>query len=515
MNDAARTLRAVEEVLRSADLLVEVVGAGDVPVQGLALDSRAARPGDLFLAWEGLRFDAHDFVASAVENGAVATVVEHAVDVDVPQLVVTNGRRAAALASSAVMGAPSRDVLAVGVTGTNGKTTTALLIRHLLSPEVPTAVIGTLGLVDEHGVRPGTEGLTTPGPAQVAIWLRELADGGVGAVVLEASSHALEQHRLDGVEFDIAVFTNLSQDHLDYHGDMGAYRAAKARLVDLVTPGGTLVVNADDPAWAALDAGGRTVRTFSAGSAALDRTDRVATDVSATDVVTTDIVAADLVAVDVVLDTVGTSFALLLDGASHAIRTPLVGRYNVENSLAAIGAALAAGVPAARVVERLATAPQVSGRLESVVTHPFSVLIDFAHTPAALHGALAAVRPLTPGRLIVLFGAGGDRDATKRAPMAEAVRAFADVVVLTSDNPRTEDPEAIIDDVAAGLEGVDYQRIADRREAIAVAIGSARPGDTVILAGKGHESYQVVGTEKQPFDEHEIARRVLRDLGVL
>jgi len=473
MSDAARTLGAVEDVLRSADLLVEALGAGDVAVEGLALDSRTARPGDLFLAWEGLRFDAHDFVASAVDNGAVATVVERRVDVDIPQLVVKNGRRAAALASSAVLGSPSSEILTVGITGTNGKTTTALLLRHLLAPEIPTAVIGTLGLVDEDGVRPGTEGLTTPGPVQLAVWLRDLVDGGTGAVVIEASSHALEQHRLDGVAFDIAVFTNLTQDHLDYHGDMDGYRAAKARLVDLVDLDGTLVVNADDPAWSTLDAGGRTVRTFSTDSDGASSRGR----------------PIDLRAEEIVLDALGTSFSLVADGVTHAVRTPLVGGYNVENTLAAVAPALAAGVPIERIVERLASAPQVAGRLEAVVTHPFSVLIDFAHTPAALRGALTAIKPLTEGRLIVLFGAGGDRDPGKRA--------------------------AIIDDVAVGLEGVDYLRFADRREAIAAALGVARPGDTVVLAGKGHESYQVVGTEKRPFDEREIARDALRELGVL
>lgn len=447
--------------------------------------------GDLFLAWKGTGFDAHDFVPAAVEQGAVATVVERPVDVDVPQLVVTDGRRAAALAAAAVMGSPSLEVLTVGVTGTNGKTTTALLIRHLLAADMPTAVIGTLGVLDDRGVRPGTEGLTTPGPVQVAVWLRDLADGGISAVILEASSHALAQYRLDGVTFDVAVFTNLTQDHLDYHGDSAAYLSAKARLIELVAPGGTVVVNGADPAWASLDVAGRKLRTFAVDS------------------------AADLTATDVVLEPGGTTFTLTLDGASHSIRTPLVGLYNVENALAAIAAALAAGVSTTRIVERLATAPQPTGRLEAVVTEPFTVLIDFAHTPAALEGALAAVKSFTRGRLIVVFGAGGDRDRTKRAPMAEAVRGLADLIVLTSDNPRTEDPECILDDLAEGLGDSEYVRLVNRQDAIRAALEVARPGDTVVLAGKGHETYQVIGTEKRPFDERAIVLDALHEMGAL
>jgi UDP-N-acetylmuramoyl-L-alanyl-D-glutamate--2,6-diaminopimelate ligase len=491
MTDVTVTLRSVERILRSADLLEEVRGPEDVVVLGVSQDSRTTEEGDLFLAWKGTDLDAHDFVPAAVGRGAVATVVERPLDLEIPQIVVSDGRRAAALTAAAVMGSPSLDMLTVGVTGTNGKTTTALLVQHLLTPEIRTAVIGTLGLVEDDGVRPGTEGLTTPGPVQLALWLRDLADGGVGAVVLEASSHALEQHRLDGVHFDVAVFTNLTQEHLDYHGDMAAYRDAKTLLVGLVTEQGTLIVNRSDVAWARIDPQGRTLRTY-----AIDED-------------------ADVRASDLELDPSGTSFTLGVDGEAHSVRIPLVGRYNVENALAAVSVAIAAGVPLAHVLDRLGDVPQISGRLETVVTEPFSVLIDFAHTPAALEGALAALAPLTTGRLIVLFGAGGDRDRTKRRPMADAVARVADVMVVTSDNPRTEDPEAIIDDVVDGLEGIEFLRIADRRTAIRKALELASPGDTVVLAGKGHERYQVIGTEKRPFDEAAIVREALRDMGAL
>jgi len=484
------TLRAVGDVLRSAGLLQETRGPEDLAVSGVCQDSRRAEPGDLFLAWRGTAVDAHDFVPQAVAAGAVAAVVEHPVEVDVPQLVVRDGRRAAALAAEVVAGSPGRSLRTIGVTGTNGKTTTAVLVRHLLSPDMRAAAIGTLGVLDDDGVRPGTDGLTTPGPVQLSTWLRELVDEGTRAVVMEASSHALEQHRMDGVRFDVAIFTNLTQDHLDYHRDLEGYRRAKAMLVDLVVPDGTVVVNAADPAWAALEVGGRT---------------RVSYGIDA---------EADCVASEVALGPAGSAFSLLFEGESLHVHTPLVGRYNVENTLAAIAGARAAGVALGDIVARLASAPRVSGRLEAVISEPFTVLIDYAHTPAALVGALSAVKPLTAGRLITVFGAGGDRDRTKRIPMAQAVRTLSDIIVLTNDNPRTEDPEQILDDVAEGLRGVKYERFVDRRDAIRRALQIAEPGDTVVLAGKGHETYQTIGTEKVPFDERVIVRDFLVELGV-
>ncbi len=491
MIDRPLTVDAVSQVLRSAGLLREQLGPGDVAVLGVSQDSRIVRPGDLFLAWKGISADAHDHVAAAVAAGAVAVVLERPLDVAVPQLVVRDGRSAGALAAQAVLGNPSERLFVVGITGTNGKTTTALLIRHLMGAREKAAAVGTLGVVDAGGVRPGTEGLTTPGPVQLATWLRQLADEDVAIVAMEASSHALEQRRLEGVRFDVGVYTNLSQDHLDFHGDLGSYLAAKARLVSLVAPDGWLVVNRDDPAWETLDPSGRRVRT-------------IAVDAS-----------ADLRAEDVRLDARGSRFTMVAAGRRVAVDLPLLGAYNVANALAAVAVASLAGMSWDDIARDLATAPQIPGRLEAVVREPFTVLIDFAHTPDALVGVLGAVRPLTSGRLIVLFGAGGDRDRTKRRPMAQAVTRFADLIVLTSDNPRTEDPERILDDLAAGLEGVGHARIADRREAILHALSQARPGDTVVLAGKGHETYQVVGREKRPFDEREIVRDCLARLGAV
>lgn len=489
MTDRLRSLDAVRDVLRSAGLLVEAHGPEDVAVRGVAQDSRAVRPGDLFLAWKGSAHDGHDYVADAVRRGAVASLVEHPLDLDVPQLVVRDARRAAAIVAAGVLGFPSDAITAVAITGTNGKTTTSLLTRAILRRRIRTAVIGTLGFLDDHGIRPGTEGLTTPGPVQIAEWLRALADEGYGAVVLEASSHALEQRRLDGMSFDVAVFTNLSQDHLDYHGDLARYREAKVRLVELVAPAGTIALNRGDRAWDGVDAGGRRLLTYGVE------------------------VAADVRADALELGAGASVFSLEIGGAVRTVRLPLLGRYNVENAVAAAAAAHALGVPAEDIVAGLEAAEQVPGRLEVVATDPCPVLIDFAHTPAALDGVLQAVRPLTEGRLIVVFGAGGDRDRAKRRPMAEAVARHADVVVLTSDNPRTEDPERILDDLEAGLGGCAYERIADRAQAIRHALDAARAGDVVLLAGKGHETYQVVGTEKRPFDERVIVRDALASRG--
>lgn len=484
MADRSRSLRALSEVLRAHDLLVEVHGSEDVAVSGVSQDSRSISPGDLFLAWSGTAHDAHEFVGAAADAGAVAAMVERRLDgLAIPQLVVRDGRLAGALLADAVLGSPWQDLHAVAVTGTNGKTTTALLTRHLLSRAGSAAAIGTLGLVDADGaVRSGTEGLTTPGPVQLSSWLRDLVDCGVRFVVLEASSHALDQRRLDGVRFDTAVFTNVGRDHLDYHGDHETYVAAKAGLLRLIKPGGAAVVNQDDSEWAALDA--PTLRRVSFGTGA----------------------DADLQAREVELHEGGARFELVQGGVEEDVDVPLLGRFNIENALAAAGAAVVAGLSLADIAEGLSTAPPVDGRMELVVREPYAVLIDFAHTPDALDRVLTTLRPLVKGRLIVVFGAGGDRDADKRPLMGRVVARLSDVPVVTSDNPRTEDPDVIIEQIVAGMPGFDGIRVADRRKAIRMALDMARPGDLVLLAGKGHERYQVIGRDRLPLDEREVVR---------
>jgi UDP-N-acetylmuramoyl-L-alanyl-D-glutamate--2,6-diaminopimelate ligase len=492
MTRPSLSLDSITEALGASELVEEVHGWDDVEISGVSQDSRTVEPGDLFLAWCGAEWDAHDFVASAAAAGAAAVVVErHVPDVALPQVRVSDGRRAAALAADTVFGSPWRDLFTVGVTGTNGKTTTALITRHLLNAEGSAVALGTLGLVEPGGnVREGTEGLTTPGPVSMSRWLHDLASEGVTSVVLEASSHALDQKRLDGVQVDVAVFTNLTRDHLDYHGDMTSYLEAKSHLLNLLKDDGLVVVNAGDAHWTSLPIEGRQSMTYGVD------------------------VPADLRAEAIETRPHGTKCRLATEFEDADLELPLLGRFNVENALAAASVGRASGMSLEKIARRLASVPQVPGRLEIVVSEPFSVLIDFAHTPDALRRVLSMLRSVVSGRLIVLFGAGGDRDPVKRAEMGAEVARAADVAVVTSDNPRTEDPDTIIDGIVMGMTGFSYERVTDRREAIRHALSQAEPGDLVLLAGKGHELYQVIGTERHPFDERQVVRDSLAALGV-
>jgi UDP-N-acetylmuramoyl-L-alanyl-D-glutamate--2,6-diaminopimelate ligase len=499
MVSAGLPLDAVARRLRDAGLLLGAQGPQDIGVSGVSQDSRQVSQGDLFLAWKGVDHDGHDYLERAVEAGAVAAVVEHPLpELPASQLQVSDGRLAGALAADAVFRSPWTDLFLAGITGTNGKTTVAVLARHLLGMKGPARAMGTLGLVEDSGaVRSGTEGLTTPGPVQISRWLREMADEGVSYAVLEASSHALAQHRLDGTRFDAAVFTNLSQDHLDYHADMEEYRAAKGRILDLLKPAGWAVVNRDEEAWETLPTAPERTLAFgieysSEGSSASASTGRRA-----------------LLASDLEFSPEGSRFRLSADQESVGVELPLLGGFNVENGLAAAGVAWVAGLTLPEISRGLSSAPQIPGRLERIAHRPVAVVIDFAHTPDALERVLNTLRPLVEGRLIVLFGAGGDRDKGKRPRMGEVVSRLADLSFVTSDNPRTEDPEAIIDEIVAGMGGAPYRRVADRREAIAAALAEGRQGDLVLLAGKGHETYQVVGRERRSFDERVIVREIL------
>ncbi|MSR23332.1 MAG: UDP-N-acetylmuramoyl-L-alanyl-D-glutamate--2,6-diaminopimelate ligase [Gemmatimonadetes bacterium] len=499
MADSPLTLAGLAQSLRGAGVSTELRGDGGVTISSANQDSRAVSRGQLFLAWKGTATDAHDFVQEAVRRGAAAALVERFVDVVVPQLRVDDGRRAAAIAAQLLAGDPTRHLRVAAVTGTNGKTTTALLVRHLLSARWPSAAIGTLGVTGPDGsVRPCTDGLTTPGPVEIASALEELLAEGVLAVCLEASSHALDQHRLDGIRVDVAVFTNLTSDHLDYHRTRSAYLDAKARLLLLVRENGGVVVNANDPAWAGLPPVElRWVVSRLEGEAANGvppfRGERL----------------PDLVAEDVSLTGEGSRFRVRWGGDDVAVSLPLLGRFNIENALAAIGTALLMGESLGEAALRLVDAPQPRGRLEVTVREPVPVILDYAHTPDALERVLETLRPLYPGRLVLVFGAGGDRDRGKRPEMGHVAMRGADVVIVTSDNPRTEDPEAIIDEIGVEMEAATFERITDRRDAIARALELARPGDVVLLAGKGHETYQIIGTEKRPFDEREVVREIL------
>jgi UDP-N-acetylmuramoyl-L-alanyl-D-glutamate--2,6-diaminopimelate ligase len=498
-------LGRLARMLRERGLDAELRGGDGVALTGVEQDSRKVAAGDLFLAWKGTHHDAHAFLGDARSRGAAAALVERFVeDVELPQLRVSNGRSGAAMAAMMVLGDPSAELRVTAVTGTNGKTTTALLARHLLGTAAPAAALGTLGVVSPDGrVRDGTGGLTTPGPAELARTLRGLVDEGIRDLVMEASSHALEQRRLDGLRVDVAAFTNLTRDHLDYHLTMEAYLAAKAHLLKLLSEDAEVVVNAGDPAWSGLPPVQARVRPVGfAGE-------------PAPGIPTGGERLPALLAHGVRYSGTGARFQLGEEGQAetHEVRLPLLGRFNVENALVAAGIALAAGQPPATVAANLSMASAPAGRMEITLTEPVPVILDYAHTPDALARAMETLRPLYPGRLIVVFGAGGDRDRSKRPQMGRIAAEGTGFAIVTSDNPRTEEPSAIVDDIVAGMpadgEGRRWIRVEDRRRAMARALEIAEPGDAILLAGKGHETYQVVGTEVRDFDERVILRELL------
>jgi UDP-N-acetylmuramoyl-L-alanyl-D-glutamate--2,6-diaminopimelate ligase len=435
----------------------------------------------LYVAVRGSQADGHRFIPDAVRRGAVAVVVEQPSAAGVPELVVRDGRRAASSLGRFWFGDPARRLTLIGITGTNGKTTTTALVRHLFNGGGQAGSIGTLGAFDGSGreVESTAGSLTTPGPIDLQATLAQLVERGATHVVMETSSHSLDQGRLDGLGFAAAVFTNLTRDHLDYHGTMEGYLAAKLRLDGLLNLDGVQVVNADDPAWRALPGGRRRI-TFGLSE------------------------GAEVRATELQLGNAASTFRLQAPGGSTVVRLPLLGEFNIANALAAAATGLGLGLALPAIAERLCAAPQVPGRMERIAERPAVILRDYAHTPDALERALGALRPLTPGRLIVVFGCGGDRDRGKRPVMGRIAATRSDYAIVTSDNPRTEDPDLIIDEVEQGMGSAPHERYADRRAAIAAALQTAHQGDTVLLAGKGHETYQVIGTEKVPFDEREI-----------
>jgi len=484
-------IESIALALDEAGLLVERRGALPKTIAGITDDSRAVVSGGLFVAVRGTTRDGHDFLDTASASGAAAAIVQDPSRTSLPALVVNDARRAAAVAGAAAYGFPARELRLVGVTGTNGKTTTVNMLRHLLDEAtVRSASIGTLGvLIGSEGMPlDGGGGLTTPGPIELQRIFRALVAAGVRRIAMEVSSHSLDQARVEGVCFDVVAFTNLTRDHLDYHGTMEKYFAAKAKLLDYLLPHGTVVFNADDPAWRAL----RTDRRRVAFS------ERLASEVHAN---------------DIRFGPRGSEFSLALGEESARVRLPLIGNFNVMNALAAAAAAFAFGVPTATIAGRLSTMPQVPGRLEVLREAP-TVLRDYAHTPDALERALDAVRPFAPERLIVVFGCGGDRDRGKRPVMGEIAERRADLAIVTSDNPRTEDPEKILDDIERGMVRDNHERIEDRRAAIERALSIATPADVIVLAGKGHEDYQIRGTEKLPFDEKVIVGELSAELGL-
>jgi UDP-N-acetylmuramoyl-L-alanyl-D-glutamate--2,6-diaminopimelate ligase len=483
----------------------------DVEVSAIAYDSRRVRQGDMFVAVRGTGSDGHKFAHDAITKGAKVVVLEDDAAVEdsfcmhtgAVKVVVPDTRRALAAISAAYYGYPGDRMTLVGVTGTNGKTTTTSLVHGMLSRRADAA--GNTGQPGRPG-RPGLIGTieykigdrafpathTTPGPVELNGLLAQMLAAGCGSAVMEVSSHALDQRRVDGLRFNVAVFTNLTRDHLDYHATMEAYFDAKASLFTGLGADAAAVINTGDE-W------GRRLAGISAGRVLTYGFDA----------------AAGLRATNVALSTAGTRFTLRCGADSAEVATPLVGKFNVENILAAAGAGLALGIPFDAVAADIAAFRPVRGRFEPIPAPAgWTVIVDYAHTPDALEKTLTAIREAFPegarNRIITVFGCGGNRDRKKRPAMGRIAASLGDVTIVTSDNPRDEKPEEIIDEIVAGIEqGRAYSREADRAAAIRMAVAMAKKGDIVLIAGKGHEEYQVIGKEKIPFSDREVAEAAI------
>ncbi|MDE3039466.1 MAG: UDP-N-acetylmuramoyl-L-alanyl-D-glutamate--2,6-diaminopimelate ligase [Nitrospirota bacterium] len=476
---------------------------GDVsrPVQAITDDSRAVTVGSLFVAVKGERVDGHGFVEQAIKAGAVAVIAQAPVaSGPLPFVLVVDSRKALGLLGSRFYGDPSARLKMIGVTGTNGKTTTTYLCKALLEGiGRRVGLIGTVGYQIGQEIFPASH--TTPGALDLQTLLAKMVESGLTAAVMEVSSHALALDRTSGCEYDVAVFTNLTQDHLDFHHTMDEYFEAKLRLFTGLAggqkAGKRAIVNVDDPCGAAILAACPVpVWSYAIQS------------------------QADLKAEGVRLSLAGTTFTAATPAGSFTVESRLVGEHNVYNLLGAIGVALHDGATIDQIREATAHITNVPGRFERVFSgQDFTVVVDYAHTEDALVRLLTAAQALKTDRIITVFGCGGDRDRGKRPKMGRAAVEYSDVVVLTSDNPRTEDPMAILREVEVGVRDalerrshVQYRLVPDRREAIAAAIREARRGDMVLIAGKGHEDYQIIGTKKFHFDDREVAREAIQQL---
>jgi UDP-N-acetylmuramoyl-L-alanyl-D-glutamate--2,6-diaminopimelate ligase len=496
----------LKEILRGAPV-VEIVGDDEIDVGQVRDDSRRVQPGDLFVARRGLTVDSHLYVGEAERRGAKVCVLERDVPFGGVKVITRDAGKALAVIAANRYRNPGLQMTLVGITGTNGKTTTTYLVESILrAAGFRPGIIGTINY--RYGDVVKTAPYTTPTPVELHRVLREMADAGTTHVVMETSSHALELGRLYGLRFRVGAFTNLTQDHLDLHGSMEAYFAAKAKLFEeLIRPGdGVAVAMVDTPEGDRLLklAPGARLRCSILG-------------------------AGDVFAERARWSINGIEARMHTPRGSFDIASPLLGEFNLANITLATGIAEGLGLPLDTIAAGVATLAGVPGRLERLDPHqqPLAVVVDYAHTPDALERALGALRTLTAGRLLVVFGCGGDRDRKKRPLMGRVAARGADVVVVTSDNPRTEEPQSIIDQILAGLEREPLDRMAlgalgnigkgyaveiDRRTAITAAIQAARPGDIVLIAGKGHEDYQILGKQKIHFDDREEASRVLSGL---
>ena len=470
-------------------------------ISDVVFDSRSVKPGALFVALRGAKQDGHSYIDSAIASGAAAILAEDPAPAHpkVAWVQVENTLRALSAIAPRFWDHPSQRLLTIGITGTNGKTTSSYMLEAVLAAAgLPAGVLGTISYRFGADSRPAPN--TTPFPSDLQRFMATVRDQGGKACVMEVSSHALSLGRVEGVDFDLALFTNLTQDHLDFHGTMENYAAAKAMLFRMLSPESTkpyprrAVVNADDP-W----------------------TERLIKDCRVPVVRYGFHAGADVRAKDVQSDAKGSRMTVASGKTSFPLTIPLIGDYNVANALGVAASALALGFSPDAIQRGMTAMTPVPGRVERVESgHPFSVIVDYAHTEDALRKIMGSLRKLNPAHLITVFGCGGDRDRTKRPLMGQAAAEMSDWVVVTSDNPRSEDPAKIALDIEVGVRRAHPDRcetILDRAAAIEAALKRARPGDIVLIAGKGHETYQIVGRQTLPFDDREVARRVLQTLG--
>lgn len=481
---SARILIYGEKKMLASELFCEKWNSDDREITGITIDSRAVRYGDVFVCIKGLLSDGHDFAEKAVQNGAAAIVCEKELDIDAPCIVYEDTKLALAHLAARFYGYPEHSLKLVGITGTNGKTTVSYLIKKILETAGKTVgIIGTNEILvgnRDVGIKSSTP--TTPNSLELRSIFSKMLEMGAEYVVMEVSSHALDLHRVAGLTYDVGVFTNLTRDHLDYHKTMENYFLAKKKLFDISK---TAVLNIDDEY-------GKRLENISSNQ------------------ITLSVKEGDLTAENIEIDAGGVSYTLCYGNEKKQVTLAISGMFSVYNSLSAIASGLALGIDIDTCIGAIGAASGVKGRLERVETDTdYSVIIDYAHTPDGLENVISAVNAFKKGRCITVFGCGGDRDASKRPLMGEIGTRLSDIAVITSDNPRTENPQGIIEDILSGVKTDNYTVIENRREAIKYAISIAEKDDIVLLCGKGQETYQIIGTEKTHFDEREVVKEIL------
>jgi len=462
-------------------------------ITSIEVNSQDVKPGSLFICIEGHTVDGHDYVKEALLNGAVAMIAQKGIDVDVPVIKVRNTVRALAILANAFYDHPTSKLQMIGVTGTNGKTSVAHLIEAILQKSgQKTGLIGTTGM--RIGSVTFESKNTTPDALILQKMFHQMVESGVETAVMEVSSHALHMGRVHGCQYDVTIFTNLTQDHLDYHKTMDAYRRSKSLLFSQLGNG----FDHQQPKYAILNVDDLATEEYIVATQAIVITYGIEND-------------ADIQARNIQVTSSGTTFALIIHGIERKVRMGLVGKFNVYNVLATIGTTLALGLDLDFIIDALGELEGVPGRFELVdAGQDFTVIVDYAHTPDSLENVLRTVREFAIGKVYCVVGCGGDRDRSKRPIMAKIASQLADVTILTSDNPRTEEPMAILTDMEAGIDDDSYETIVDRRVAIEFAVDQANPNDVILIAGKGHETYQIIGNEVLDFDDRLVGRQAIK-----